>query len=282
MKGLTSLEILHHQKGRFGNQLFRIGTIIGESLKRNAQYYIPVEWEHSSKFPNLKNVISSNDIRKEITSTHHESKFGYHNIPDTNGILEITGYFQSWKFFEGYFEEVRNSLKFSDELIEKSASRMSKDTVKLCVHIRWGDVYDRKVGGGHKGIENFHPVMTLDYYENAINHILSERKIDEIVVFTDNTDTKEFIEGKFEKFGINVVYFDYSDDFITDFICQSLCDHFIIANSTFSWWSSFLGGKDDKIVCCPQEEDWFGHSYSHFDRSTLLPINWKRMPQHKI
>ena len=41
MKGLTSLEILHHQKGRFGNQLFRIGTIIGESLKRNSEYFIP-------------------------------------------------------------------------------------------------------------------------------------------------------------------------------------------------------------------------------------------------
>jgi len=279
MKGLTSLEILSQEKGRFGNQLFRIGTIIGESLKRNTEYYIPIEWEHAKVFPNLKNVISSNEIKSQITSRHHESKFGYHNIPDTNGILELTGYFQSCKFFEGYDNEVRNELSFSNELIEKSASRMSKDTIKLCIHIRWGDIFDRKRGGGHKGVENFHPVMTLEYYEKAITTILNETKIDEILVFTDNTDTKEFIEGKFEKYGVNVVYFDYSDDFITDFICQSLCDHFIIANSTFSWWSSFLGKNENKIVCCPREEDWFGHSYRHFDRSTLLPINWKRIPQ---
>lgn len=279
MKGLTSLEILHHQKGRFGNQLFRIGTIIGESMKRNVDYYIPIEWEHANKFPNLKNVISVNEIRKQITSVHRESKFGYHIIPETSGILELVGYFQSCKFFEGFEDDVRNSLKFSEELLQKSLSRMSNGTTKLCVHIRWGDVYDRVRNGGHKGVENFHPVMTLQYYEQAISYVLNEREINEILVFTDNTDTKEFIEGKFEKFGVNVVYFDYSDDFITDFICQSLCDHFIIANSTFSWWSSFLGSNENKIVCCPKEEDWFGHSYSHYDRSTLLPLNWKRIPQ---
>lgn len=279
MKGLTSLEILHHQKGRFGNQLFRIGTIIGESLKRNSEYFIPSEWEHSKLFPNLKNVISSHDINQQITSTHREPTFAYHNIPDTSGILKIEGYFQSWKFFEGYDDKIRESLSFSDDLIEKASSRMSKDTIKLCLHVRWGDIYDRKTNGGHKGVENYHPVMTLQYYENALNYVLSETKIDEILVFTDNTDTKEFIEGKFEKFGVKVVYFDYSDDFINDFISQSLCNHFIIANSTFSWWSSFLSKGEDKIVCCPKEEDWFGPSYSHMDRSTLLPLNWKRIPQ---
>jgi hypothetical protein len=279
MKGLTSLEILHHQKGRFGNQLFRIGTIIGESLKRNSEYFIPSEWEHSKLFPNLKNVISSHDINQQITSTHREPTFAYHNIPDTSGILKIEGYFQSWKFFEGYDDKIRESLSFSDDLIEKASSRMSKDTIKLCLHVRWGDIYDRKTNGGHKGVENYHPVMTLQYYENALNYVLSETKIDEILVFTDNTDTKEFIEGKFEKFGVKVVYFDYSDDFINDFISQSLCNHFIIANSTFSWWSSFLSKGKDKIVCCPKEEDWFGPSYSHMDRSTLLPLNWKRIPQ---
>jgi hypothetical protein len=280
MKGLTSTEILEQRKGRLGNQLFRVGTIIGESLKRNVEYFIPVEWEHSNIFPNLKNKIPTQQIKNDVTGYHNESKFGFHDIPDTNGILEITGYFQSWKFFEGYENDVRNDLSFSDELIKLASSKMSEGTTKLCVHLRWGDPYDRRVGGGHKGVENFHPVMTLKYYENAIEYVLSQTKIDEILVFTDNTDTKEFIDGKFEKFGVNVIYFDYSDDFIMDFTCQSMCDHFIIPNSTFSWWSSFLGKNKNKIVCCPKEEDWFGPSYNHLDRSTLLPLEWNRFPQN--
>ena len=279
MKGLTSLEITNHRNGRLGNQLFRVGTLIGESLKKNTEYFIPSEWEHCKLFPNLKNVISVNELKPQITSSHRESNFGFHNIPETNGILEIVGYYQSWKFFESFEKEIRESLSFPNELIEKASLRMSKDTIKLCVHIRWGDIYDRKTNGGHKGVENYHPVMTLQYYENAINVILNETKIDQILVFTDNVDTKEFIEGKFEKFGVDVIYFDYSDDFINDFISQMLCDHFIIANSTFSWWSSFLSKNENKIVCCPKEEDWLGPLYKHYDRSTLLPLNWKRISQ---
>jgi hypothetical protein len=37
--------------------------------------------------------------------------------------------------------------------------------------------------------------------------------------------------------------------------------------------------NENKIICCPKEEDWFGPSYTHMDRSTLLPLNWKRIPQ---
>jgi len=279
MKGLTTLQILSHENGRFGNQLFRIGTIIGEANKKNVEYFVPSEWEHCKLFPNLKNIPVS-QIKPQISLLHRESKFGYHNIPDTDRILEIFGYFQSWKFFESCEHQVKESLTFSDDLIQQSNLRLSNDSIKLCVHIRWGDIYDRQRNGGHKGVENFHPVMTLQYYENSINHILSNTKIDEILVFTDNTDTKEFIEGKFEKYGLKVIYFDYNDNFVMDFITQSLCDHFVIANSTFSWWSSFLGKNPNKIVCCPKESEWFGPSYKHLDTSTLIPHDWVQIPQN--
>lgn len=279
MKGLTSLEILQHQNGRFGNQLFRIGTLIGESLKKNTNYYIPLEWEHCNIFPNLKNKLSVNQIKPEITKSYKEEKFGFNIIPETSGILEILGYFQSWKFFEGFEDIIKNELSFCEDLIQNAKSKMSNETIKLCVHLRWGDVYDRRHGCGHKGLEDRHPVMSLKYYENAIEYVLQKTKIDEILVFTDNVDTKEFIVGKFEKYGIKVIYFDYSDNFVLDFVCQNLCDHFVIPNSTFSWWSSFLSKNPNKIICCPNESDWFGPTYKNLDRSELLPLSWKRIEQ---
>lgn len=279
MKGYTNLQILDHNKGRFGNQLFRVATIIGQSYKNKKDYYIPKEWEFINLFPNLKNVCSKKEIESHITDTHYEISFAFHDIPSTNGLLNINGYFQSWKYFDGLENEIIESFNFNEEKLKNSYSRVSSDKIKLCVHVRWGDPYDRKTKGGHKGVENFHPVMSLKYYENAIEFILKETKIDEIVVFTDNTDTKEFVVGKFEKYGINIIYFDYNDNFINDFICQTLCDHFVIANSTFSWWSSFLSKNDDKIICCPREEDWFGISYKHYNTNTLLPTKWVRIPQ---
>ncbi len=277
MKGFTNLQILDHTQGRFGNQLFRVSTIIGMALKNNSEYYIPIEWEHSDLFPNLKNKISKFEIDKNIKKKHNEVSFAYHDIPYfEDELLEIVGYFQSYKYFEGNDSVIKNSF-----LINKNSNYdFSEDKIRLCIHVRHGDFYDKNVGGGHKGNEEYHPVMTINFYINSINKILSLTKIDEFLVFTDHPETKNFIFGEFEIFNIPIKYFDYSDDYISDFIAQKNCDHFIIPNSTFSWWSSFLSEKNkNKIVCCPMESDWLGPRYSHFDKSTLLPKDWLRIEQ---
>jgi len=280
MKGYTNLQILDHRQGRFGNQLFRIATLVGQSMKHNVDYFVPNEWEHSGLFPNLK-TESSQSISSNIDSIHRESKFGYHNIPQPNKITELQGYFQSVDFFDEYRDSIKNILTIDQSVVNKVFDKFNKDSKKLCIHIRWGDPYDRNVGGGHKGVESRHPVMTLEYYESSIEYILNNSHIDEFLVFTDNHDTKEFINNKFDKYNKPITYVDYSENYIDDFILQSKCNHFVIANSTFSWWSSYLSDSKDKIVCCPLNNEWFGPEYRNFDTSTLLPSEWIKVAQNK-
>ena len=279
MKGYTSLEIIDDKYGRFGNQLFRVGTIIGQSIVNKVNYYVPNEWKHSHLFPNLDKE-SLNFIQLNIDNNFNEPNFGFNPVPAPSRITEIRGYFQSWRYFNGVESEIRSKMQINPNLVEKVKSKFDDNTIKLCIHVRWGDNWDRSNGGGHKGVEHLHPVMTLKYYQKAIEYITSKVKIDEILVFTDNNDTKEFIEGKFEEYGIKIIYCDYNIDFIEDFISQYICNHFIIANSTFSWWSSFLSNNPNKIVCCPQENEWFGPSYQHLDTSNLLPLDWIRINQN--
>jgi hypothetical protein len=278
MKGFTTLQILDNEHGRFGNQLFRIATIMGQAFKNKSDFFVPSEWEHAKLFLNLPTYPSAK-IKTNVSLTHKESKFGIHNIPTSDKLVEIVGYFQSSLFFDEYEKAVLEYLTFDPTLVEKVKSKMNQNTKKLSVHIRWGDPFDRKRGGGHKGVEHRHPVLTLEYYEKSIEAILSKTDIDEICVFTDNTDTKDFIIGKFEKYQKPITYFDYNDDYISDFIAQTLCDHFVIANSTFSWWSAYLAKSTDKLVCCPYPDEWFGPDYRKFDTNALTPERWIKIRQ---
>jgi hypothetical protein len=55
-------------------------------------------------------------------------------------------------------------------------------------------------------------------------------------------------------------------------LVMSLCYHFIIANSSFSWFGAYFSKNVNKLVYYPLE--WFGPKLAHYDTSDLCPIEW--------
>ena len=54
-------------------------------------------------------------------------------------------------------------------------------------------------------------------------------------------------------------------------LLMSLCQHNIIANSTFSWWGAWLSSSE--LVVAPS--GWFkGSNNQHLDTKDLIPENW--------
>jgi hypothetical protein len=51
---------------------------------------------------------------------------------------------------------------------------------------------------------------------------------------------------------------------------MSMCQHHIIANSSFSWWGAWLNANPNKIVIGPKK--WF--ACNQFDTSDILPSGW--------
>ena len=58
---------------------------------------------------------------------------------------------------------------------------------------------------------------------------------------------------------------------------MSQCKHFVVANSTFSWWGAWLGNHQDKLVVRP--EPW---NEQEPILSDFLPSEWIGLPKHPI
>ena len=52
---------------------------------------------------------------------------------------------------------------------------------------------------------------------------------------------------------------------------MTLCQHHIIANSSFSWWGAWLSGSDDVIA----PSRWFGADVSDKDTKDLYADGWQ-------
>ena len=56
------------------------------------------------------------------------------------------------------------------------------------------------------------------------------------------------------------MYINTNDAFV-DLCIMSLCDHNIVANSSFSWWGAWLNSNKEKKVIAPKK--WFGPAYDN-------------------
>ena len=142
---------------------------------------------------------------------------------------------------ERYFSPVKNNIitRFGGSSIKEFGMDNS-----ICVHIRRGDYLDDK----HRDILY---VCSDDYYKKAINKMEELQDSCKYFVFSDDIEwVKNHLLFLSEKNTI-FVYNDEADSVIKDFEIMKSCHHFIISNSTLSWWAQYLGHYDDKIVIAP-------------------------------
>lgn len=231
--------------GGLGNLLFQVATTLAIGWDKN---YLPVfnllmsEGRKKTYRGNILSKIMRLDYGKITFTEIRENGFPYQSLelPPEKNIL-LYGYFQSWKYFHHRRGEILGKLNLESKVVNKKyqeiITKHNKETIS--VHIRRTD---------YLKIPEFHNTLTLEYYRKAIEKFSPEATF---VLFSDDINYCRSQET-FQK--LSHVYFVEGLEDYEDFILMSKCQNHIIANSSFSWWASYIGGGR---IIYPQQ--WFGN-----------------------
>jgi hypothetical protein len=189
----------------------------------------------------LKNVLFDEDV--------------FNISPNEN--WDIKGLFHTYIYWDKYRKELLNEFKFKEEIFTKSKKYIDKiPGIKVSMHFRRTDyLTDASLN------------LNSKYYIDAYNIIGEKISNFTVVVFSDDIDW-----CKSNVIGDNIVYSENHSNY-EDMCIMSLCDHNIIANSTFSWWGAYLNKNHQKIVVCP---------YEYVDKCDVDFINGNYFPKEWI
>ena len=172
--------------------------------------------------------------------------------------VDLRGYFQTEKYFKHIEKEIRSDFTFKDEILNPCKEMIESVENPIALHVRRGDYI--------KNAEN-HFNLPRAYYDAALSKFDDDRNV---IVFSDDPlwchDEGIFVDDRF--------IISENEDNRVDLCLMSLCDDFIIANSSYSWWGAWLSTNKDKTVIAPAQ--WFGKTGYTKDHNTkdLIPNDW--------
>lgn len=234
--------------GRLGNQLFQIMSTMGMAEKHGALAVFP-EWSYQKYFdPELPHGDMPGDVVQE-------RNFHYYDWGLTAD-ADLLGYMQSEKYFGSF------RLKFKDTFLAETRDQAGDllDRETICIHIRRGD---------YVGNKNYYQLPVTYFIDSLLTHFPNWKDYNILFI----SDDIEYCRNHFEC--IENSYFSAGNDDIHDMTLASLCDHFILSNSSFGWWCAWLGEKKHSRIVHP------GHMYAgrllqKNDTRDYWPARWTR------
>ena len=254
--------------GRLGNQMFQYTALRGLAHKHGYEYCLPPRHVVATRDPN---VVASDitifecfklpEVQRRVTNfprimekcnVELDENF-WNNCADN---INLYGYFQTERYFKHIENEIRSAFTFVDEIREPTEEMFNENfgnTEVISIHLRRGD---------YLKYPN-HPVQTLKYYFEGLNHMPKDIPV---MVFSDDI---EWCKEQ-ELFQDDRFIFSEGNNTGVDLCLQSLCKYHIIANSSFSWWGSWLA-KSKKTV---SPSAWFGGPDADKNLNDLYLKEW--------
>lgn len=175
--------------------------------------------------------------------------------------VSLQGYFQTEKYFKHIESEIRDDFTFKDEILKPCKEMISSVENPIALHVRRTDYIMNS---------DNHYNLPIEYYESALKYFDNTRNV---IIFSDDPKwckTQKLFDD--DRFMVSE-----NTDNRVDLCLMSLCNDFIIANSTYSWWGAWLSSNKNKKVIAPFQ--WFGKTGYTKDHNTkdLIPDEWTRI-----
>lgn len=252
--------------GRCANQLFQYASLHSIAKKNNTTLQLP-SWSYAKYF-----TAEFPEQKEEVVIDKHIQEPAYHYIPefydslDYSKNIDITAYLQSEKYFN---ESVKDLFQFQPWFIEQVKAKINLPPNKknIVLQIRRTDYINNPVY--FQLPITFYITALLDHFPNYENC--------NIIFVSDGLD---YCRTHFECLP-NAFYVDGFND-IEQICLMSLCDGFVIANSTFGWFGAWLAEQQREVKIIHSGKLFDGKMAENNDSKDFYPFRWKLHQTHKI
>jgi hypothetical protein len=217
-----------------------------------------------------KSFILERLTRRSLEFLRGETYFSEKQFNFDENALKVTrnkylfGYWQTEKYFSWCSQSVRSWFSFVDPFSQedRKISNLISDSVSVSVHVRRGDYIS------DQGARKVFATCTPRYYRDAFEIIDMKVNRPTFFIFSDDIDWAR----KNVRVNAPHVFVSHNrgNDSFRDLRLMSLCDHHVIANSSFSWWGAWLAEKSDTIVVAPRM--WV--TDKKWDNRDRIPTRW--------
>ena len=246
--------------GGIGNQLFQYAAGRAASLRNNCQLILDLtdfkSKDRQTPREFMLDVMNIEAIIELSTETYPfedyiESSFYYDKkFNSLNSGARICGYFQSELYFAPYEARLRHDLQLvapESSMFCEFRDKIASSYHSVSIHVRRGDY------ATSPSTRAFHGMCLLNYYLRAIKIIesLSPRNPTFFIFADDRTEAMRMFDG----LNSVVVVETPVDRPWEDLFLMAKCTDHILANSSLSWWASWLNPNKKKTIIAPRR--WF-------------------------
>lgn len=269
--------------GRLGNNLFQLANLLAYSIKYDYDFQIDfnsVFWVDGKKswyrvpLEIFSYKFSEHEIKQHKNYFFYDPKvFNYKKHPIWLRFLNVkfNGHYLSYKYFDQIRNELLDKYFYPNDYIVEQLRSFNPKNDSIGLSVRRGDFLK---------LQQLHTVLSLDYYNNALTFILSQTRISEIYVFSDdlewcrdNINNTTFHQLK----NVNIIFVD--GDIGIQLFKMTKLRNLILSNSSFAWWGAYL---NQKVNCVVYPLDWFGPKNADKFSFDLFPLTWKGISNIKI